>query len=149
MIDIIQIEPFKTEYFEKFFRLNDNCFLIMSDYDFYYKDLKFEKPEESIFFVSFVNDIYIIKLFREIDQKIILEAELKKENNEVRLINIKLETAFKYENKEELNESNIKKLILFCLVFANGKVRDLHFDYFGETSKIKFAEVFKKLQIIY
>lgn len=149
MSDIKQVEPFKAEYFEKFFRLNDNCFLVMSDYGFHYKDLNFDKLTISTFFVSHINDVYTIKIYREIDQKIILEAKLKRIEDKVNLIEFKLETAFKYENKSEKNENNIKDVILFCLILAHGKLRDLTFGYFDEEEKIKFAEIFKDLQIVY
>lgn len=147
MTEINNIEPFPANYFDNYFRLNDNCFSILFDTDFYYKDLGFDYCIESIFFISYVNGIYSVKLFREIDQKIILDLKLEKKDNQVNLLSVKLETIFKYESKKEHGLSDIKDLVIFCLIFANGKMKDFKFDCFSEENKFQYAEVFKKLNV--
>lgn len=149
MSEISQLEPFKAEYFDKYFKLNNNCFAILFDEHFYYQDWNFEYCTESIFFISYVNNIYTIKLFREADQKLILNIKLEKMDSQVNLLNIDLETAFKYENKKEHNIHDIKDLVIFSLTFVNGKSKEFKFDTFSEKNKTQYFEVFKKLNINY
>lgn len=148
-----KFEPLKLKLklFNDSLHMYTDQFAALISSTFFYEDMDYKDMGESIFLVQQLHDIIAFKIYREFDQKNILEIILKKNNQLVELVSFNLQTNIKRE--EGINVTtytqDVKKTILICLSFVNAKKLEFKYDFLNEENKLKYKDIFNKLHVDY
>lgn len=142
------LESFKSDLFEKSLFIQNNQFVILYSSDIAYEDYGYEYLTKSLIYAQLENNIYLFKIFRLDDEKMIAEITLDLKDNLVNLSNVNIFTSIKSKaNNRIYSTSNLKLLIVFFLSFIQSNSKELVFGGLDSYHKEKYKDTFKYLNL--
>lgn len=142
------LESFKSDIFEKSLFIQNNQFIILYSSEIAYEDYGYEYLTKSLIYAQLENNIYLFKLFRLDDEKMIAEITLDLKDNLVNLLKINISTPIKSRsNTRTYSTANLKLLIVFFLSFIHSNSKELVFGGLDSYHKEKYKDTFKYLNL--